>query len=135
MNLWFKIPDKMRFLIVGGYNAFFSYLIFALALYIAGVEHYQLCVALQWGISSVFSFTLQKLLVFCTKGNWIYEYLKCCTTWALSYLFNVIILEFTVRYVSKNVYVGQFVSLIVVSILTYVLFKYFAFRQRHNLTD
>ncbi len=135
MNLWFKIPDKIRFLIVGGYNALFSYLIFALALHIAGNEHYQLCVALQWIISSVFSFTLQKLLVFCTKGNWVREYLKCCTTWAVSYLFNVIILEFMVRYVSKNVYIGQFVSLVIVSILTYVLFKYFAFRQGRNSVD
>ncbi len=127
-NKWCGISDKIRFLLVGGWNALFSYLIFVLALYLIGREHYQLCVALQWIISSVFSYVNQKVFVFLTKGNWIAEYLKCCTTWALSYAMNVVILELTVRFITKNVYIGQFVSLFLVSILTYVLFKYFAFK-------
>lgn len=125
---WCNISDKIRFLLVGGFNALFSYLIFAISIYILGKEHYQLCVALQWVISSVFSYINQKIFVFCTKGKWIEEYIKCCTTWFLSYLLNVVILEFIVRFASKNVYIGQFLSLFLVSVFTYVLFKYFAFR-------
>ncbi|MBQ3818924.1 hypothetical protein II810_00600, partial [bacterium] len=68
---------------------------------------------------------------FCTKGNWIKEYLKCCTTWVVSYFLNAIILELIVKYVSKNVYIDQLVSIFIVSIVTYVLFKYFAFKH-HN---
>lgn len=128
-NWWCKIPDKIRFLFIGGVNAAISYIIFALAVYLLGNGHYQACVALQWGISSIFSFVNQKIFVFCTKGNWIKEYLKCCTTWFISYIFNVIILELIVKFVTKNVYVGQFVSIFLVSVLTYVLFKYFAFKK------
>ena len=127
---WCSISDKIRFLLVGGYNAAFSYIIFAIAVYFLGQENYQICVALQWIISSVFSFVNQKIFVFCTKGNWIKEYLKCCTTWAVSYACNAIILEFIVRYVTKNVYIGQIVSIFIASVVTYVLFKYFAFRHR-----
>lgn len=126
---WCEIPDKIRFLLVGGFNALLSYIIFAIALYLLGQEHYQLCVALQWIISSVFSFVNQKIFVFCTKGNWIAEYLKCCTTWTVSYFLNALILEFIVRFISKNVYAGQLISIFTVSVVTYVLFKYFAFKR------
>ena len=129
-NKWCLIPDKIRFLFIGGVNAAFSYIIFAIAVYLIGQEHYQICVALQWAISSVFSFVNQKLFVFCTKGHWLREYIKCCTTWVVSYAVNAIILEIIVRYVTKNVYVGQFVSILLAAVITYVLFKYYAFR--HN---
>ena len=68
---WCTIPDKIRFLFIGGVNAAFSYIIFAIAVYLIGQEHYQICVALQWAVSSVFSFVNQKVFVFCTKGHWL----------------------------------------------------------------
>lgn len=126
---WCKIPDQIRFLFIGGINAAFSYIIFAVALYFIGQEHYQVCVALQWIISSVFSFVNQKLFVFCTKGNWLKEYLKCCTTWVVSYICNAIILEIIVKFVTQNVYIGQLFSILFASVITYILFKYFAFRH------
>ena len=125
---WCEIPDKIRFLFIGGTNAAISYVIFALALWCLGESYYQVCVILQWTISSVFSYLNQKFFVFCTKGNYLNEYLKCCSTWAVSYLLNVIILELLVRFAIKNVYLSQFISIFLVSVVTYVLFKYFAFR-------
>ena len=125
---WCKIPDKIRFLIIGAINAAISYVIFAIAVLLIGDKYYQICAALQWVISSFFSFTNQKLFVFCTKGNWIKEYLKCCTTWLVSYLLNVLILEVVVQYLHLNVYIAQFLSIFTVSVVTYVMFKYFAFK-------
>jgi len=128
---WCKIPDKIRFLFIGALNAAISYAIFAAAVFILGSKHYQACVILQWSLSSVFSYFNQKFFVFCTKGNYLKEYLKCCSTWAVSYLLNVIILELLVRFAIKNVYLSQFISIFAVSVVTYVLFKYFAFRRRN----
>ena len=129
MNTWLKIPDYIRFIIIGSINAAISYLIYALAVFVIGEHHYQLCVFLQWGLSSVISYLNQKFFVFCTKGNYLKEYLKCCTTWGISYLLNVVILEIFVRYLIKNVYIAQFISLFIVSISTYILFKCFAFKK------
>ncbi len=131
-NNWCKIPDKIRFLFVGGVNAAISYIIFAIALYILGDKHYQACVIFQWTISSVFSYFNQKFFVFCTRGNYVKEYLKCCSTWAVSYCLNVVILELLVRFAIKNVYLSQFISIFLVSVVTYVLFKYFAFKRDKN---
>lgn len=125
---WCKIDDKIRFLLIGGVNAGISYLVFALAVLLIGKEHYQICVTLQWVLSSFVSYLNQKFFVFCTQGNYVKEYLKCCSTWAVSYFINVVILEILVRYFIKNVYIAQFVSIFLVSVVTYVLFKYFAFK-------
>lgn len=127
-NYWCKIPDKIRFVIIGAINAAISYVIFAIAVYFLGINNYQICVALQWILSSFMSFFNQKVFVFCTKGNWVKEYLRCCTTWLVSYIFNVIILEILVKYLDVNVYLAQIIAIIAVSAITYVLFKYFAFK-------
>lgn len=126
---WCTIPDKVRFLFIGCVNAGISYIIFAAALYMLGDKHYQACVILQWSISSIFSYLNQKFFVFCTKGNYIKEYVKCCSTWAVSYVINVVILEILVRYVIRNIYIAQFISILLVCVVTYVLFKYFAFKS------
>ena len=84
------------------------------------------------GISSVVSFTTQKFLVFRSKGDWKKEYLKCCTTWIFSYLINAGLLEFTVKFLHLNVFIAQFVSTFAAAVFTYVLFKKFAFRVKHQ---
>lgn len=129
MDKWLQLPRVLRFVIIGSINAAISYIIYAIAVFLLGEAHYQLCVILQWVISSVISYLNQKFFVFCTKGNYVEEYLKCCSTWAVSYFLNVIILEIFVRFLIKNVYVAQFISLFIVSVATYVLFKFFAFKK------
>lgn len=130
MDKWLKLPDFIRFLIIGSINAGISYLIYVVAILILGQEQYQICVALQWAISSVISYFNQKFFVFCTKGNYLKEYLKCCSTWVVSYMLNAILLEIFVRYIIKNIYIAQFVCLFLVSVITYTLFKFFAFAKK-----
>ena len=129
MDKWLQIPRVIRFLIIGCINAAISYVMYAISIFLLGEAHYQLCVILQWVLSSVTSYFNQKFFVFATKGNYLQEYIKCCSTWAVSYFLNVIILEIFVRFLIKNVYIAQFISLFIVSAVTYVLFKYFAFKK------
>ena len=67
MDLWFKLPNIVRFLIVGSINAFVSYIIYAIAVFLLGEAHYQLCVILQWVISSVISLLLLSILAIIVK--------------------------------------------------------------------
>ena len=129
-NYWLKLDDKIRFIFIGGVNAAVSYVIFAILILWLGEQHHQLCVTGQWVLSSVPSYLNQKFFVFNTKGNYVKEYLKCCSTWVVSYFFNVIILEVFVRFLIKNVYIAQLFSIVTVSVITYILFKYFAFKPK-----
>jgi putative flippase GtrA len=128
MDRWLSLPKIIRFFIIGSINAAISYIIYAIAIFVLGEVYYQLAIALQWLLSSVTSYVNQKFFVFCTRGNYLKEYTKCCSTWVVSYFLNAVILEVFVRYLIKNVYIAQFVSLFIVSLVTYVLFKFFAFR-------
>ena len=129
METWFKLSRVIRYLIIGCINAAVSYVIFALFLFILGENFYHLCITLQWVISSVISYLNQKFFVFRTEGNYIKEYLKCCSTWAVSYVLNLIIIEIFIRFITKNVYISQFFALFTVSVVTYILFKLFAFKK------
>ena len=125
---WCKLDDKIRFLFIGGVNFVFSYFLFILFIFLLGKENYPICVALQWSISSIFSFCNQKYFVFCTKGNFWQEYIKCCATWIAGCILNEILLKILLHYFT-NIYIIQIFSIGFVSVFTYVLFKHFAFKN------
>ena len=131
-TFWYNISDKIRFLLVGAFNAGMSYLIYACLLhFVFGEKHYQLSLALSWMISSVISFTTQRNLVFRGKGNIFAEYIKCCTTWFFSYLINAFLLWLFVQKINVNAYIAQIFATAICAVFNYIMFKIFAFKHRH----
>ena len=128
-NFWFNISDKIRFLLVGGFNASVSYVIFSLICLIVGEQYYQASLATSWILSSVISFTTQRCFVFNVEGNLFKQYCKCCTTWVFSYLINATLLEIFVQRIGLNVYLAQILATLACAIFTYVLLKTFACRR------
>lgn len=131
-NFWFKLPDKIRFLLVGGFNATVQYLIYVCLLYFWSEEKYQSALVLSWIISSFSSFATQKIFVFCTKGSfteWLKEYVKCVGVWVISYFINAIILGALVNFADINAYLAQILAITCTTITSYILFKYFAFKH------
>ena len=129
-NFWFNLSDKIRFLLVGGFNASVSYFIFLIICLIIGENHYQIALALSWAISSVISFITQKSLVFNIEGNPIKQYFKCCATWVFSYMINAGLLEISVKKLAFNVFFAQVFAAFCCAIFTYIMFKLFAFRNK-----
>ena len=132
-KFWFSLDDKIRYLIVGSFNAGVCYLIYSLICLIMGDSTYQIALALAWFLSSAISFTMQRNFVFEGEGVWYKEYLKCCVTWFFSYLINACLLEFTVKYLHLNVYIAQLISNFTAAVFTYILFKTFAFRKKSKI--
>ena len=128
-DYWFGISDKIRFLIIGGFNAGVSFLIFSLFCFLLGESQYQASLALAWILSSIVSFVMQKYFVFNVKGNFIRQYCKCCTTWVFSYVINAVLLEIFVQNLRYNVYFSQIFATLACAVFTYILFKTFAFRR------
>ena len=131
-NFWFSLSDKIRYVLVGGFNACVSYLLYAFLLWSLGEEHYQEALVLSWIISSFFSFTTQKIFVFCTKGNfsvWVKEYLKCAGVWVTSFIINAVVLDLLVRLAHINPYGAQIIAVACTTVTGYLLFKHFAFKH------
>ncbi len=133
LKIWFKLPEKLRFLLVGGFNTVISYTIFAGLIFLIGESKYQQSLVLSWILSSFISFSTQKIFVFQTKGNWIKEYSKCLLTWSIGYVINAGALEVVVKLLHLNVYIGQALSILVTMIMSYILFKYFAFKDKSQV--
>lgn len=134
MKHWFNISDKIRFLLVGGFNASVSFAIYSLICLFIGNGLYQLALIIAWVLSSIVSFSTQKFLVFRGNGFWLKEYCKCCTTWFFSYIINAILLETFVKFLDLNVYLAQIIATLFCAIFNYILFKRFAFRKKNTIS-
>ena len=122
-DFWFQIPEKIRFVFIGGFNSLVSFVMFVFLIHLFAqffvddttrlynyvrihhipvLEHIsfiqfirQFSLALAWLLSSFVSFTTQRLLVFRARGqaSVVKQYIKCLYTWFIGYLINAITLE------------------------------------------
>lgn len=125
---WMSFPEKMRYLFVGGYNTVVSYALYAGILWLFGGKRAQLALFLSFLISSLNSFLTQKWFVFGSRGRYLMEYVKCLLAWGISYLFNALILALLIQIFKVDPYVAQIVALVLVTVNSYLMLKYVAFR-------
>lgn len=126
---WYRLSDKIRFAIIGSLNAVIMYLMYVSFIFLFGKEHYQIALALAWLFSSITSFFTHKYFVFHSKGNILKQYIKCCSTWVISYFINAILLEFFVKSIHMNVFISQILAPTIAGIFTYFMFKKVAFKK------
>lgn len=127
---WLRLDERLRFVTVGLANTAVRYLIFVgLGLWLS-VEHYQCILLASWLLSSVTAFLAYKLLVFKTEGGHLKEYLKSLLIWTISYFLNAGILKWLVGNLNMNAYFAQAGAIAVITIINYLLFKHYAFKQK-----
>lgn len=129
-HFWLRFPEKIRFLLVGGYNTVISYALYTLFVWLTAGSEPQQALFLSYIISSINSFLTQKFYVFNTRGNYGKEYISCLLSWGVSYLFDALLLKGFLG-LGLNPYFAQFLALALVTINNYVLLKYVAF-QNHK---
>lgn len=131
-DLWFRTNQKIRFLLVGGFNTAVSYALFLAFVWFLTPQRYQTALLLSWILSSVTSYLTQKFFVWQTPGNYFREYYRCLLTWSFAYLINALLLWFFVEKILWPAWLGQAVSICAVTVFTFVLFKYFAFARKQS---
>ncbi len=134
-HFWMRQPEKIRFVLVGGYNAVIGYSLYALFVWLNNEQYPQLALLLSYVISTVNSFLTQKFFVFGTFGtlkDYWNEYIRCCCTWAGTYVANVVLLFLFLDILHMNVYFAQFLGIALVAILSYIFLKHFAFKGKKH---
>lgn len=126
-QFWMRFPEKIRYLLVGGYNTVISYALYALFLYLMQESYPQAALLLSNLVASVNSYWTQKIYVFGTKGNYWNEYVRCLFSWGCSYVLNAGLLALFLM--KLNPYTAQVLALALVTINSYLMLKYIAFRK------
>ena len=129
LNFWFKINDKIRFLLVGGYNTLFSFLLFCLLqTLLGGIFHY-IVILLFCHLISVFnSFVSLKYFVFRSPKNFLNEYLKVNIVYAVYFVLNALLLYSLKDLLGINIYIAQLLCIIILTVASYFSHKYFSFK-------
>ena len=143
-KIWFQLNQKIRFLLVGGFNTALSFLIYYGFLYItAGKE--QLSLFLMNLININISIATMRYYVFQSHGNFYKEYAKAFSSYIVLYFVNIGLLAFFVRVINVqqslpadnflqeipnlNKALAQLCCICLITIITFFVHKYFSFRK------
>lgn len=128
-NIWFVLPQKLRFLLVGGFNTIFSYLLFAIM--VAGIKiSYQLALIIGYIVSTNVSIFTQKYYVFRSLGNLRAEYIKAWSVYLLVLLINYVAMYIMVDVCLIDELVAQALYVFFIAIFLYAAHSYFSFSRR-----
>lgn len=117
--------DYVRFVLVGGINTLFGYGLFSLLIYLS--FHYTLAVALSTIMGVLFNFFTTGRLVFKNfDANKIFRFIFI---YIVLYLINIGSLFILESFGYLNMYVNALVLIIPLSILSFILNKYYVFRS------
>ena len=143
-KIWFRLPQKLRFLLVGGFNTVFAYLVLNLLNILFGlllkdtfspevIVNFALIV--QYILTVNVSFITMRYYVFQSHGNWYREWLKAWSVYILIYLINAPCLTLMMLLFGWSAWLSQAVYLIFSTIITFFLHKYYSFRPRNKISS
>ena len=128
-NIWFKLDQKIRFVLVGGFNTVLSYCVFA-SLYEFGNLNYNLALTIQNIITINISFITMRYYVFQSHGILWQEYCKTVSVYIGMYFLNAFVLNLLVLILQLPPLIAQAIYLTLSTIITYLLHKYFSFKKK-----
>lgn len=143
-DIWFGFNQKIRFLLVGGFNTLMSFLIYYAFLYITSGKE-QLSLLLMNLINVNISIITMRYYVFQSHGNFYKEYIKAFSSYAVLYFVNMGLLAFFVSVIrvkellpaesllqeipNLNKAVAQLCCICIITVITFFVHKYFSFRK------
>ncbi len=143
-NIWFKINQKIRFLLVGGFNTTTSFILYYLFLYLTEGRE-QISLLLMNIININISVITMRYYVFQSQGNFKQEYLKGVSSYIVLYFINTGLLAFFVRMIhikeklspqsilqevpNLDKAIAQLCCIVIITVLTFFVHKYFSFRK------
>ena len=143
-NIWFSFDQKIRFILVGGFNTATAFVIYYVFLYFTDGKE-QLSLLLMNLVNVNISIATMRYYVFQGTGNFWEEYTKALSSYAVLYFVNVGLLAGFVKIVhiskalpSDSLFltipnldkaIAQLCSIVLITIATFFIHKYFSFRK------
>lgn len=127
-NYWFKLPQQLRFVLLGGFNTLLSYLIFVFLIKIAAFS-YQFSLIAQYLITVNISIFSMRYYVFRSTHSLKTEYSKAWSVYLLMLAFNYLFLYITIDRFQLNILLNQAAYTILSTAITYILHRFYSFRK------
>ena len=127
-KFWFNIPQKLRFLLVGGFNTVFSFGLFAFMVSILEIS-YKFAIVIGYIISTNVSIFTQRYYVFRSFGNLKQEYIKAWKVYITTMLLNYMFMYIAVDILKANELISQALFSTIIVIITYIMHKYYTFKK------
>lgn len=125
-----KHEQKIRYLIIGGWNTLFGYGVFAgLYFWFAASIHYLVILSISYLLSITNAYIGYKFFVFRTKGNILREYFRFYIVYGAAFFVNLAILPVFIEMLHFNMYVSQAIVTVMTIIGSYILHKNFSFKK------
>ncbi|WP_028974690.1 GtrA family protein [Spirochaeta cellobiosiphila] len=128
-SVWLK--QLIKFNLIGGINTLLTYIVFSFVFALSGSELLGLIGDYSFGI--VFSFFANRYFTFkISEGKMLKEFAKMVASYIILFILNYYILDYIKSVFSLNIYISQFISLIFVVLISFVVQKFFIFAQHDH---
>jgi putative flippase GtrA len=127
-NIYDIHGEKLRYLVVGGWNTLFSIVLFNATLFIFGHQYYLVLFWVTWVIAVVQSTVTMKLLVFRRPGNLWRQVGRAYFIYLPAQGLSTVILWAAVQLANLHASIGQLLAIAVTTVFSYLGHKYFTFR-------
>jgi len=129
LQSWWRLPQQFRFLLAGGYNTVFGYLVFGgLYLLFSQQVHYLIIAVLAHGCAVISAFIVHRRLVFRSSEPWPRSFVRFNASQLATLGFGIICLYVLVTYGRFRPLAAQAIVTTVSVLLTYLLHSRFSFR-------
>lgn len=126
-STWFKLPQQLRFVLLGGFNTLLSYLIFVVLIEVTHLPYYVSLITQYWITVNLSIFSM-RYYVFRSQSPLLREYLKAWTVYLGMLGFNYLFLYLTIDCLHYPILQSQAIYTILSTLITYLLHQFYSFR-------
>lgn len=136
LKIWFGLPEGIRFILVGGYNTVFAYIVFAFLYFLThSILSQSMILFISYGIGLIHNWLTFRFFVFQKmkkRKGILKEFFQTILVYLFVFILNAFLLDTLVKWVFHQVYIAQAICILVMPIVTYLLFKFVVFHSTDN---
>lgn len=127
-KIW--LNEKFRYLVIGAYNTFFGYSIFAVLWMLWGLSlHYIAILGISHVVSVINAFVGYRIFVFRKKGAIWGDFFRFNLVYLGAFAFNILVLPVLIELLKFHPLVAQALVVIVTVVTSYFLHRCFSFKE------
>jgi putative flippase GtrA len=133
IRFYFRRREQLLYLVVGAWNTFFGYAVWATMQYLLGdTLNYLVIIVLSWPIAVLNAYLGYRYIVFRSEGSMITELPRFSLVYVATLVANLALLPIALRVLPFSIYVDQALFLIVVVVCSFLAHKYYSFGGDHR---